>query len=43
MENIKSCQQYILFYHSLNKMFIKITQKPMPLGQWLTFPIKEHT
>ena len=36
MRNIKSYQQYLLFYHSLNKMFLKTAHK---LGHWLTFPI----
>ena len=26
MKNIKSCQQYLLFYHSPNKMFLKIAK-----------------
>ena len=29
LENIKSCQQYLLFYHSPNKIFQKIASKPM--------------
>ena len=37
--NIKSSQQYLLFYYSPNKMFLKIAHKPMPLGHWLTFSI----
>ena len=29
MRNIKSCQQYLLFYYSPNKMFLKIAPKPI--------------
>ena len=39
MENIKSYQQYLLFYYSPNKMFLEIAPKPMPLEHWLTFLI----
>ena len=30
LENIKSYQQHLLFYHSPNKIFQKIASKPMP-------------
>ena len=30
LENIKNCQQNLLFYHSPNKIFQKIASKPMP-------------
>ena len=39
MENIKRYQQYLLFYHSLNKIFLKIAPKPIPLRHWLTFSL----
>ena len=37
MENIKSCQQYLLFYHFSNKMFLKMVPKLLDL---LSFPFK---
>ena len=30
MKNIKNCQQYLLFYHFFNNMFLKIVLKSMP-------------
>ena len=32
----------LLFYYSPNKMFLKIAPKPMPLGNWLTFPLYKY-
>ena len=31
MENIKNCQPHLLFYHSPNKIFLKIAPKPIAL------------
>ena len=38
MRNIKNYQQYLLFYHFFNKVFLNVTPKPMSLRNWLTFP-----
>ena len=39
MGNIKNYQQHLLFYHSLNKMFLKIA--PKPIGHWLNLHKKK--